>query len=98
MDTGQLQQTTWHCTEAISECIQKNSGTSLRNSGLALAACDNAVGEDQTFSLTVEAALLKLYAPVTTFEKQSAHTSQTLQTSLPVALRPHPQAVEQEWC
>lgn len=70
----------------------------LRNSGLALAAYDNAVGEDQTFSLTVEAALLKLYAPVTTFEKQSARTSQTLQASLPVALHPHPQAVEQDWC
>lgn len=68
----------------------------LRNSGLALAAY--AVGEDQTFFLTVEAALLKLYAPVTTFEKQSARTSQTLQASLPVALHPHPQAVKQDWC
>lgn len=62
----------------------------LRNSGLALAAYDRAVREDQTFSFTVEAAPLKLHAPATTFEKQSARTSQTLQASLPVAPPPPP--------
>lgn len=56
----------------------------LRNAGLVLAAYDYAVGKDHKFSFTVWADLLKLLGPSDDFEKQSAHTSQSLQASLPV--------------